>query len=187
MNNKILKNILFVSFFLLQFTNYSSSEINSKAWSTKCNEDKKTCIIIIKNEIKTEGDKAQRLATAFIQIGSSKQKKMNLIDEDDQTYKLSEENKNVSVLFVNLPLNTDLKKKPLVAIDGKNLGNLTFSHCNQVDGCTTNVVIGSDAIDLFRKGNTMSVIMGVYGSAKSVKIEFPLKNFSKSYAKLLKK
>ena len=187
MNNKIFKNILFVSFFLLQFTNYSSSEINSKTWSVECGDDKNACVIAIKKEIKTKDDKMQRLATAYIQIGSSKQKKMNLIDEDDQTYKLSEENKNVSVLFVNLPLNTDLRKKPIVAIDGKNLGNLTFTHCNQVDGCKTNVVIGNDVIDLFRKGNTMLVVMGVYGSAKSVKIEFPLKNFSKSYAKLIKK
>ena len=73
----------------------------------------------------------QTLATAIIQIGSSKQKKMNLVNEDDQTYKLSEENKNVPVLFVKLPLNADLRKKPVVIIDDKKLGDLNFTHCNQ--------------------------------------------------------
>ena len=50
--------------------------------------------------------------------------KMNLVDEDDQTYKLSEENKKISVLTVKLPLNADLRKKPAVVIDDKNLGSL---------------------------------------------------------------
>jgi hypothetical protein len=36
-------------------------------------------------------DKMQTLATAYFQIGSTSQKKMNLVDEEDQTYKLSEE------------------------------------------------------------------------------------------------
>ena len=42
---KILKNIFFISSFLLYLTTYSLSEINSKAWSTKCSEDKNTCIV----------------------------------------------------------------------------------------------------------------------------------------------
>jgi invasion protein IalB len=90
------------------------------------------------------------------------------------------------MLFVNLPLNTDLKKKPIVVIDGKNLGNLTYSHCNSADGCKTNVRIEDDVIDLFKKGKTMTVFVGIYGASKGIKIEFPLKNFSKSYKKLIK-
>ena len=188
MFHKIFKNIIFILCFSLYLTNYSSSEISSKEWNKQCSEDKSTCIIAIKNEIKAKDtDKTQRLATAYIQIGSSKQKKMNLIDKDDQTYKLSEENKIVPILFVNLPLNTDLRFKPLIQIDDKNYGTLNFTNCNQIDGCKTNAAISNDAIDKFKKGNTMSVIVRIFGSNKNMKIEFPLKQFTKSYAKLIKK
>ena len=182
----IFKNIFFVSSFLLYLTAYSLSEITSQAWSTECSEDKKTCIVIIKSEIKNK-DKMQTIATAYIRIGYSTQKKMDLINKDDQTYKLSEENKDVPVLFVKLPLNVDLGKKPAIVIDNKRLTDLNFTHCNQTDGCITNVALNKNVIDLFRKGKTMSVVTGVYGSPKNMTIEFPLKNFSKSYAKLIKK
>jgi len=188
MFHKIFKNIIFILCFSIYLTNYSSSEISAKEWNKQCNEDKSTCIIVIKNEIKVkDNDKKQRLATAYIQIGSSKQKKMNLINEGDQTYKLSEENKNIPILFVNLPLNTDLRFKPLIQIDDKNYGKLNFTNCNNTDGCKTNAVISNDAIDKLKKGNTMSVIVRIFGINKNMKIEFPLKQFTKSYTKLIKK
>ena len=182
---KIFKNISFIITFFLYLTTSSLSEVTSKAWSTQCSEDKKACIAVIINEIKNK-DKMQTLATAYFQIGSASQKKMNLVNEEDQTYKLSEESKNIPVLFIKLPLNVDLSKKPAIIIDNKKLGNLNFSHCNQNDGCVTNLVVNNDVIDLFKKGKTMSVITGIYGNAKNVKIEFPLKNFTKSYAKIIK-
>jgi len=111
---------------------------------------------------------------------------MDLINEKDQTYKLSEESKNIPVLFVKLPLNVDLGKKPALLIDNKKLGNLNFTHCNQKEGCVTSVAISNKIIDLFKKGKTMIVITGIYGNNKNIKIEFPLKNFTKSYAKLIK-
>ena len=183
---KLFKSIFFVSSFLIYLTAYSLSEITSKAWSTKCSEDKKTCLAIIINEIKNK-DKKQTLATAYFQIASSKEKKMDLVNEEDQTYKLREENKYVPILFVKLPLNADLKKNPVVLIDGKKLGALRYTHCNQTDGCVTNVAVNNNIIELFKKGKTMVVVMGVYAGAKNMKIEFPLKNFSKSYAQLIKK
>ena len=186
---KICRNIILVSSFLSYLTTYSLSEVNSKAWSTECTQDKSTCIIIIKSEMQTDNsDKMQRIATAYIQMGSTKQKKMDLIDKKDQTYKLSEEEKSIPVLFVKLPLNVDLGKKPAVVIGNKKIGNLKFTHCNQRDGCVTRVAIGNDnIIDLFRKGKTMTIFTGVYNSANNMKIEFPLKNFTKSYKKLTKK
>jgi len=188
MSHKIFKNFFLVSSFLFYLTTYSSSEINSKEWNNSCNEDKSTCIIAISNEIKSkDNNKMQTLATAYIQIGSSKQKKMDLINEKDQTYKLSEEKTNVPVLFVKLPFNVDLRKKPAFVIDDKKIGDLNFTHCNQNVGCVTNVIISNDVIDYFRNGKTMTVITGVYGSNQNMKIEFPLKNFTKSYKKLTKK
>lgn len=185
MISRIFKNIFFVSSFLLYLTTYSISEISSKEWNTRCSEDKKTCIAVIKSEIKNKG-KLQTIATAYIQIGSTKQKKMDLINENDQTYKLSEQNKSVQILFVKLPLNVDLTRKPAIVIDGKKLGDINFTHCNKLDGCVTNVAVNDNVIELFKKGKTMSVVTGIYGSAKNMKIEFPLKNFTKSYEKLIK-
>ena len=75
----------------------------------------------------------------------------------------------------------------MVLIDGKNLGNLSYTHCNSSDGCKTNVRISDQVINLFKQGKTMTVLMGIYGSAKVVRVEFPLKNFSESYKKLTKK
>ncbi|MDA9667397.1 invasion associated locus B family protein, partial [Candidatus Pelagibacter sp.] len=142
---------------------------------------------VIINEIKNNKSGVQTLATAFIQIGSSTQKKMSLVNEDDQTYKLSEENKSVSFLFVKLPLNADLQKKPAIMIDDKKLGDLNYTHCNQKDGCVTNVRVSNEVIELFKKGKTMSVVMGIYGRNNNMQLKFPLKNFTKSYAKITKK
>ena len=183
----ILKNIFFVSGFLFYLTTFSLSEINSKEWVVKCSKDKTACLAVIISEIKDKNNKMQTLATAYIQIGSSKQKKMDLINENDQTYKLSEENKIVPVLFVKLPLNVDLAKKPAVIIDKKRLGDLNFTHCNNDEGCVTNVAVNNDVVELFKKGKTMSVVVGQYGAAKNLQIDFPLKNFSRSYAQLIKK
>jgi invasion protein IalB len=181
----ISKVIVYVISFFLYLTTYSLSEITSKAWSTECTKDKKNCITVIRNEIKNK-DKMQTLATAFVQMGSATQKKMNLVDAKDQTYKLSEESKNIPILIVKLPLNVDLRKKPIIVIDNKKLGDLNFTHCNRKDGCTTNVAIDIGVIDLFKKGKTMTVISAIYGNPQNLKIDFPLKNFTKSYAKLIK-
>ena len=190
MIKKTLKNILFVISFLLYLTAYSLSEINSKEWTTECvdikNENKASCLSIIISQIKNN-DKMQTIATAYIQIGSTKQKKMNLINKDDQTYKLSEENKIVPILFVKLPLNVNLKKKPAIVIDDKKLADLTFSFCNQTDGCVSNILLNDGTVDFFKKGKIMSVVVGTYGNNENLKIDFPLKNFSKSYTQLLKK
>ena len=182
---KIFKNIFFVSSFLIYLTAYSLSEINSKSWSTECSEDKKICLAVITSETKIK-DKIQTLATAYMQMGSSKKKKMDLINEEDQTYKLSVENKNVSVLFVKLPFNVDLGIKPAIMIDNKKLGDLNYSHCNQSDGCIANILIDDGVIDFFHKGKTMHIIMGVYNNTQNMRIEFPLKSFSRSYAQLTK-
>ena len=186
MTYSILKNIFFVSSYLFYLTTYSLSEINSQAWSTECTKDKSTCLAMIRSEVKNK-DKMQTIATAYIQIGSSKQKKMALINETDQTYKLSEENINVPMLFVKLPLNVDLKKNPIIIIDNKKLDGLDYTHCNTKDGCVTNVTIDNDVVSLFKKGKTMSIVVGLHNNTNNMVIKFPLKNFSKSYAQLIKK
>lgn len=185
---KTLLKTLFWLCFLLNLTSYSFSEINSQTWDKVCGEDNNVCMMGIKSEVKIKNsDKMKTIATAIIQIGLSKQRKMDLIDENNQTYKLSEIDKDVPVLFVNLPLNTDLRKKPLLIIDDKNLFNLNYTHCNNMDGCKTVALINDNIINLMKAGKTMTVVMGVYGTNKNMNVKFPLKNFSKSYKKLTKK
>ena len=113
----ITKKLSFLFLFLILFNTNSFSEINSKSWSEQCNEDKSSCLIAIKYEVKLKDKKEQTVATAFIQLASTKERKMNLIDKEDQTYKLSEEDKSIPLLVINLPLNTDLRKKPLLQVD----------------------------------------------------------------------
>jgi len=178
---------IFSIIIVLFLTKSSFAEIGVKSWSKECNkENKKSCVIAIKNEVKLKDNKKQTLSTAYIQISSSKQKQMNLIDEKDQTYKLSEKNKFVPLLIVNLPLNSDLRKKPLIASDKKSIGNMNYTHCNQTIGCSTILLINEKIIEAFKKGKSMSVTFGVYGSEKNMKVDFPLKGFSKAYKKLVK-
>ena len=181
----ITKKLSFLFLFLILFNTNSFSEINSKSWSEQCNEDKSSCLIAIKYEVKLKDKKEQTVATAFIQLASTKERKMNLIDKEDQTYKLSEEDKSIPLLVINLPLNTDLRKKPLLQVDGKNLGNLNYLHCNNSLGCKSSAVISNDVIDLLKKGKNLTIFIGVFGSNQNLKIEFPLKGFSNAYSKLV--
>lgn len=181
--SKILLQIII----LLFLTSNSNSEISTESWSKQCNENDNSCMIAITSQIISKDKKEkQTLATAYLQIGSSKKKIMDLINEEDQTYKLSEKNQNVPLLFVNLPLNTDLRKAPIVQSDKNSFGNLTFLHCNVNVGCKSMVVVTKDVITSFKKGKTLSIIIGIFGSEQSVKIDFPLKGFSKAYDQLVK-
>tara|TARA_Y200000002_G_C22266468_1_gene490242 strand:- start:1 stop:552 length:552 start_codon:yes stop_codon:yes gene_type:complete len=183
MISNITKKLSSLFLFLFLFNTNSFSEINTNSWSEQCNEDKSSCSIAIKYQV-TIDKSEQTLASAFVRIASTKERKMNLVDKEDQTYKLSEEDKSIPLLIVNLPLNSDLRKKPLLQIDGKNLGNLNYLFCNNTQGCKTSVVINNDVIDLLKKGKNLTVIIGVFGN-KNLKIEFPLKGFSKAYSKLV--
>ena len=185
MISNITKKLSSLFLFLFLFNTNSFSEINSNSWSEQCNEDKSSCSIAIKYEVKLKDKSDQTLASAFVRIASTKEKKMNLVDKEDQTYKLSEEDKSIPLLLVNLPLNTDLRKKPLLQVDGKNLGNLNYLYCNNDLGCKSSVVINNEVIDLLKKGKNMTVFIGVMNSNQNLKIEFPLKGFSKAYSKLV--
>ena len=182
------KSKIFLQIIVLLFlTSTSNSEINPKSWSKQCNENKNSCIIAISSEIKVKDKEGkQTLATAYIQIGSSKKKIMDLVDKEDQTYKLSEKNQIVPVLFVNLPLNADLRKPPIVQYDDNSLGNLTYLHCNANVGCKSVIIVNKDVITTFKKGKTLSIILGIFGSKNNLKIDFPLKGFTKAYGQLLK-
>ena len=166
----------------------SSAEINDKKWTKECAKDnKKSCLIAINSQMDIpDSDKKQTLATAFIQLGSTTERKMDLVDGEEKTYKLKEENKLVPVLTVRFPLNVDLKKQPLIQIDKKNVLNIPFTHCNANEGCVTQIAINDEVINLFKSGKELTLITGIYRSKKNMSINLPLKGFSKAYDSLFK-
>ena len=166
----------------------SSAEVGDKKWTKECSKnDEKVCLIIINSQIPIpNSDKKQTLATVFIQLASTTERKMDLVDEEEKTYKLKEENKLVPILTIRFPLNVDLKKKPLIQIDKKNFLNIPFTHCNTNEGCVTSMVINDEVIKLFKSGKELTLITGIYGSKKNMTINLPLKSFSKAYDSLFK-
>ena len=165
----------------------SSAEVGDKKWTKECAKDnKKSCVIAINTQMAVpDSDKKQTVATAFIQLGKTTERKMDLVDGEEKTYKLKEENKIVSVLSIRLPLNVDLKKQPLIQIDKKNVLNIPFSHCNGKEGCVTQISINDEVINLFKSGKELTLVTGIYRSKNNMSINLPLKGFSKAYDSLL--
>ena len=185
---KKLLNKLIILTVLLLAPITSSAEIGNKKWTKECNKDnKKFCAIAINSQVPIpDSDKKQTLATAIIQLGSTTERKMDLVDGEEKTYKLKEENKLVPVLTIRFPLNVDLKKQPLIQIDKKNVLNIPFTHCNAQLGCNTSMTINDEVVNLFKSGKELTLIMAPYGGKDNMTINLPLKGFSKSYNSLLK-
>jgi invasion protein IalB len=166
----------------------SSAEVNNKKWTKECAKDnKKSCAIAINSQMAIpDSDKKQTLATAIIQLGTTTERKMDLVEGEEKTYKLKEENKLVPVLIIRFPLNVDLKKQPLIQIDKKNVLNIPFTHCNANEGCVTQISINDEVIKLFKSGKELTLVTGIYRSKNNMSIDLPLKGFSKAYDSLLK-
>jgi len=187
MNKKIESSIKIIVLACILLTPISlSAEMNDKEWTKICNK-KKECLVGIKKEISVpNSDKKQTLATIFIRIGSSVEKKMTLVDGEEETYKIKEEKTSVPVLFVQLPFNSDLQKNPLISIGKQKIANLKFTHCNPSVGCSTNISLNDEAIKFFKEGKELTVTMVIFGDSKNTTFNFPLKEFTKSYKSLLK-
>ena len=164
----------------------SSAEIGNKKWTKECNKDnKKFCAIAINSQVPIpDSDKKQTLATAIIQLGSTTERKMDLVDGEEKTYKLIEEKKSIPVLFINFPLNVDLTNPPLIKINEKNITTMNFSNCNKIAGCVSSSALNNEAIKLFKSGKILKVLFRIHGSNKNRGIDFTLKGFTKSYERL---
>ena len=92
---------LFLLLLFLSLTFSLQAEIGTKSWTKICNEKNKTnCLIGIKKNVEIKGnDKAQTLSTAYVQLGKSKERKMDLVDKTNQTYKLNENEINLPIFF----------------------------------------------------------------------------------------
>ena len=157
------------------------SQINTTSWIKNCVKDannKENCSIAIKNEVEDKDQKKFTFSTIFVLKG---EQNVNSKDKDGKTITT----KKPAVLFVaNLPLNVDLTAKPQLQIDGKKALDLTFTNCNQNDGCKTMGILSNDTLEKMGKGKTLSVITRSYGSAQNIKIDFPLKDFDSEFKKI---
>ena len=185
---KKLLNILIILTVLLFAPITSSAEVGDKKWTKECAKDnKKICVIAINNQMAIPGsDKKQTLATVLVQLVTTTERKMDLVDGKEKTYKLKEKNKLIPILTVKFPLNVDLRKQPLVRIDNESILNIPFTYCNAKEGCVTQITINDEVIKLFKLGKEITLILVAYGSKDNMSIKLPLKGFSKAYSSLLK-
>ena len=177
----IKKYALYICLFLFSFMTTSFSQINTDSWKKNCVKDannKENCSITIKNEVEDKDKKKLTLSTIFVLRG---EENMNSKDKDGKTLTT----KKPAIIFVaNLPLNVDLTAKPQLQIDGKKALDLTFTNCNQNDGCKTMGILSNDTLEKMKKGKTLSVITRSFGSAQNIKIDFPLKDFDSEFKKI---
>jgi invasion protein IalB len=174
----IKKYALYICLFLFSFMTSAFSQINTASWKKNCIKDannKEKCSIAIKNEVEDKDKKKLTLSTVFVVRG---EENVNSKDKDGKTITT----KKPAVLFVaNLPLNVDLRAKPQLQIDGKKVIDLTFTNCNQNDGCKTIGSLSNDNIEKMKKGKVLSVITRSYDSPQNIKIDFPLKDFDSEF------
>jgi len=177
----IKKYALYICLFLFSFMTSAFSQINTESWKKNCVKDannKENCSIAIKNEVEDKDKKKLTLSTIFVLRG---EQNVNSKDKDGKTLTT----KKPAVIFVaNLPLNVDLTAKPQLQIDGKKALDLTFTNCNQNDGCKTMSILSNDTLEKMKKGKTLSVITRSFGSAQNIKIDFPLKDFDSEFKKI---
>jgi len=157
------------------------SQINTTSWIKNCVKDannKENCSIAIKNEVEDKDKKKLTFSTIFVLRG---EENVNSKDKDGKTITT----KKPAVIFVaNLPLNVDLTAKPQLQIDEKKALDLTFTNCNQNEGCKSMGILSNDTLEKMRKGKILSVITRSFGSAQNIKIDFPLKDFDSEFKKI---
>ncbi len=116
------------------------SQINTTSWIKNCVKDannKENCSIAIKNEVEDKDKKKLTLSTIFVLKGEQ-----NVASKDKDGKNIT--TKKPAVIFVaNLPLNVDLTVRPQLQIDDKKAIDLTFTNCNQNDGCKTISVLSN--------------------------------------------
>ena len=177
----IKKYALYISLFLLCFMTSTFSKINTTSWIKHCVKDannKEDCSIAIKNEVEDKDKKKLTLSTIFVLKGEQ-----NVTNKDKDGKNIT--TKKPAVIFVaNLPLNVDLTARPQLQIDDKKAIDLTFTNCNQNDGCKTIAILSNDILEKMRKGKTITVVTRTYGSAQNIKIDFPLKDFDSEFKKI---
>ena len=168
--NLILTLILTLSF-MFYSANVSAAKPSAKKWTEQCAEGSETCIAMIQKQ----NDEKEAVAVFYMRVGEV------IVDE---------KKKIAPILFVNLPLNQDLRKSPKVVIDGdvdKSSLDLNFSHCTIASGCVASAILNDKGIELFKNGDKVSVMFKLYDQEDTLQMDVPLKGFTKAYTKILEK
>ena len=180
-----MKKIIATLYIVLSFSFSAFAEINEKSWAKSCAEnDKKACLIGIKQNVKLDAYKEKQDVNAYLQIGKNTTQENKVIDEKEKIIKVVDVVTDVPVLFFNLPMDADLRRKPLVRADKTNIANVEFMHCNKSVGCKTMIVINEEAVNIMKDANELGITFAVFGTNQQVEIVFPLKGFKKAYGKL---
>ena len=169
--NLILTLILTLSF-MFYSANVSAAKPSAKKWTEQCAEEgSETCIAMIQKQ----NDEKQAVAVFYMRVGE---------------VIVNEKKKIAPILFVNLPLNQDLRKSPKVVIDGdvdKSSLDLSFSHCTIASGCVASAILNDKGVELFKNGDKVSVMFKLYDQEDTLQMDVPLKGFTKAYTKILEK
>ena len=168
--NVILTLVLTLSF-MFYSANVSAAKPSPKKWTEQCGEDEKDCLAMIQKN----NDNKETVAVIYIRMGE---------------VTVAEKKQISPILFVNLPLNQDLSKKPKVVIDGdaeKSSLDITFTHCNAAEGCVASAILSDKGIELLKNGDEVGVLFQVMGQTDVLQMDFPLKGFTKAYTKILEK
>ena len=168
--NVILTLVLTLSF-MFYSANVSAAKPSAKKWTEQCDEDKKNCLAMIQKN----NDNKETVAVIYIRMGEV------TVDEKKQI---------APVLYVNLPLNQDLSKKPKIVIDGdleKSSLDTTYTNCNAATGCVARAILNDKGLELLKGGDNVTVLFQLFGGKDVLQIDFPLKGFTKAYTKILEK
>ena len=170
MKFKTIEIFILICCFLISGIINSFAELSEEKWNYFCSEvNKNDCSITIASFVENDGvATTQTLGTVYLKFGTNSEKK------------------KIPVLFVDLPLNVDLRINPLVVVNQKKIVNLNFMNCNQNIGCNSMKVINEEVVEIFKKADFVSIYFKAAGSSKNLEMKFPLKGFTKSYKKLSK-
>lgn len=89
----------------------------------------------------------------------------------------------VAIMKMIAPLGVNLITKMEVTIDDGKALNVPFEACG-LKGCFVTMLVKDQFIDKIKSGNTMHVSYKAIGNKKPIKLEIPLKGFTKGYEAL---
>ena len=175
--------LILSSFFLGPVVSFA--EINNKQWSVRC-DSQKNCFMGINATLDNQDKKKIIISNIFIEVGTIEKNSMQLINKESQTYKMVKVKESTPFLFANLPMGIDLSTKPFISIDGKDIVQLNHLNCNKKRGCQSNTKLNTIILNSLKSGKLLTVTANTSNKTKNLAVEVPLKNFTKSYNKLIK-
>ena len=190
-NKEKFTKILFYFLITLSFltSTFSYAGFNTDSWSKVC-DDKKNCVSgIVFNTTNEETKKTSTYLTAEIIKSTSTKKEMVLMNEADQTYKVTEKKSDVTILSIKFPFNVDLTRNALVGVedlksDDWKVLKLKYLYCNPSVGCKAIVLLDEESVNSFKAGRFLKIQFSVYSNKQAYDLKLPLKGFSKAYKKL---